>query len=354
MAAVIAAGVFALLGFAVLTSYAPDLRGARDGGAHALSRAGVGFAGLVQLVGDADRRAVLLRDEAGWDTEDLVIATPTGATDGKRLRDLLALRVVKPTLLVLPKWSTRAMEMRPGWVEHGGPMAPAIIAAQFRGVPPLPTLRVEQASAGRRPPLRGRDMPAGWRVPTPDRVQTVHGPGLVPLLETADGGIVLARVGDAPLFLLADPDLLANHAIDDPAVARAALAMLAELNSTGAEAVVFDLITAGLVESRGLLKLAFEPPFVALTIALLGAVLLASVQAAVRFGPAAAEPRAIPYGSRTLVDNIASLLRLTKRDHEVGRRARRASLNSPGRRVPPPRATNCCRLRAGSTNGVKD
>jgi hypothetical protein len=212
------------------------------------------------------------------------------------------------------------MEMRPGWVEHGGPMRPLSSQHSFRGVPPLPTLRVEQASAGRRPPLRGRDMPAGWRVPTPDRVQTVHGPGLVPLLETADGGSSSRASATRRSFCSPIPICSPITPIDDPAVARAALAMLAELNSTGAEAVVFDLITAGLVESRGLLKLAFEPPFVALTIALLGAVLLASVQAAVRFGPAAAEPRAIPYGSRTLVDNIASLLRLTKRDHEVGGR----------------------------------
>jgi hypothetical protein len=61
--------------------------------------------------------------------------------------------------------------------------------------------------------------------------------------------------------------------------------------------------------------LAFEPPFLALTLCLLAAALLAGVQAAYRFGPALRPQRAIAFGKRALVDNSAELLRLARREH---------------------------------------
>ena len=43
-------GVFSFSAFFVLQAYAPDLRGGDDGGAHALSKSAVGYAGLVALL----------------------------------------------------------------------------------------------------------------------------------------------------------------------------------------------------------------------------------------------------------------------------------------------------------------
>ena len=55
--ALIAAAVFAASAFALLTAYAPDLRAARGGGAHALSRSAIGYAGIVRLLSMITGRA---------------------------------------------------------------------------------------------------------------------------------------------------------------------------------------------------------------------------------------------------------------------------------------------------------
>ena len=87
---------------------------------------------------------------------------------------------------------------------------------------------------------------------------------------------MLGKLGNGPLFVLADPDLLNNHGMADARRAAAALALLDWLNSTDAEAVHFDVTLNGLGNSKSPLKLAFDPPFLAVTLALVAALLLAA------------------------------------------------------------------------------
>ena len=144
---------------------------------------------------------------------------------------------------------------------------------------------------------------------------------------------------------LADPDLINNHGLRNAETARAALALIDALNSTGARQVDFDLTMNGL-GARGaapnLLQLAFEPPFLAMTLALFVAALLAGLHGAFRFGPARREERAIAFGKAALVENSAGLIRLagarrgsaalmpTSSAQRGGARRRRAAL-APGR-----------------------
>jgi hypothetical protein len=158
----------------------------------------------------------------------------------------------------------------------------------------------------------------GVDVPLPRKVQAISGDGIEPLLATPGGRSILARYGKRPLYILADPDLLNNQAMKDPARAKAALAMLAALNSTGAETVAFDLTLNGFGKTPSALKLAFEPPFLALTVAIFVAALLAGLHGAFRFGPAAEEGRAIAFGKAALVENSAGLFRLAGREHRTG------------------------------------
>ena len=60
------------------------------------------------------------------------------------------------------------------------------------------------------------------------------------------GGALVARLGDQPHYVAADPDLFNNHGLRDPAAARAALALIDALNSTDSETVAFDLTVNGL------------------------------------------------------------------------------------------------------------
>ncbi|HEX8387400.1 MAG TPA: hypothetical protein VF636_00160, partial [Sphingomonas sp.] len=121
-------------------------------------------------------------------------------------------------------------------------------------------------------------------------------------------------------YLLADPDLLSNRGMGDRRQAAAALAMIDFLNSTGAKSVIFDVTLNGLGRSPSLLKLAFEPPFLAFTLTVAAALLLAGWQALARFGAAVVPARAIAFGKGALLDNSAALVRRARREGRLGGR----------------------------------
>lgn len=315
VALMLAVGVLGFIGTFVLGAYAPDLGSGRNGGAHALSNAATGYSGLVQLAEATGRHPRVVRDPAMLATEDLVVLTPErGAVD---MSKALAARQGKPTLLVLPKWATVEDRDRRGWVRVAallGELEPEGVLA------PATKLDVARRRSGGRP-LRSVDYaPAAMRFQAPRPLQTVSGAQLEPLIVDEDDRIVLGKLPDAPLYILADPDLLANHAMADLAHANAALALLDFLNSNDPEGVAFDVTLNGLGRGRNALRLFFEPPFLAMTLAIAVALLLAGWQAVTRFGAAAPPERAIAFGKRALLDNTAALVRKARREAALGRR----------------------------------
>lgn len=150
--------------------------------------------------------------------------------------------------------------------------------------------------------------------------QFITGKGLEPIVTDAKGRIVLAKLPDSSWFVLADPDLLNNHGMADTRRAAAALLLLDWLNSTDAEGIYFDVTLNGLGSSKSPLKLAFDPPFLPVTLTILAALLLAGLQAIVRFGVPLRPERAIAFGKAALVDNSAALVRKAGREAHLGRR----------------------------------
>jgi hypothetical protein len=82
--------------------------------------------------------------------------------------------------------------------------------------------------------------------------------------------------------------------------------------------VAFDLTLHGFGRSRSMLKTMLEPPFLALTLSILAAAMLAGLHAFGRFGPARDEPRALPFGKAALIDNAAGLIRRAGRGGHMG------------------------------------
>ena len=111
--------------------------------------------------------------------------------------------------------------------------------------------------------------------------------------------------------------------------------MLDWLNATGAKTITFDVTLNGFGASPSPLKLLFDPPFLAMTLTLAAAVLLAGVQATARFGPARRRARAIAFGKTALIDNAAALVRKAGRQERLG-----------------PRYVDLVRERAGGVFGV--
>jgi hypothetical protein len=311
----IAAGVVAFAAFLLLAAYADDFSSGRDGRPHPLSVSATGFKGLTELLEATGARPRLIRSGDGLDTEDLVVAALDETLAEDALAELIGRRESLATLLILPKWSTMPDELNPGWVSRIGPEEPEWTAGMLEDVADV-TVSHDKVPPGQA--AAGREYLEGVRTPAPALSQTIEGEELTPLLTNPDGGILLARVGDDPLYILADPDLMSNHGLRDPRTARAALDILASLNTTDAEGIAFDLTLNGFARKPSVLKLLFEPPFLALTLALAVAALLAGLHGAFRFGPERREERVIALGKAALVENSAGLIRSARREHRAG------------------------------------
>ena len=313
VAALLVAGLLAFAAFVVLLAYAGDIGRGRDSRAHALSSSAVGFRGLLDLIEQGGGTRVLVRGRGELEVEDLVVAMIEPSTTREALQELIDTRGARPTLIVLPKWSTVADPQRQSWVRSRGWLPPFTYEDALQAVGLKVALRRAPQGEG-----EGQGPAEGLIVKLPNPVQAVSGAKLKPVVATAEGGIVLGQIGDKPLYVLADPDLLNNKGLKDPAQARAALALLEALNATDAGAVWFDLSVNGFGGSPNLLKLMFEPPFAALTAAILLAALLAGLHGANRFGAPRRDARAIALGKAALVENSAALFRIAKREHAAG------------------------------------
>jgi len=311
-----AVGILAFVAMLVLGAYAPDLRSGQNGGGHALSNSATGFSGIVRLAEATGRDPEILRNLGALDDEEaLVVATPDSGADD--LSDLLRRHQGKPTLLVMPKWQTAKDPAHPGWVVATG-LIPSFDPERL--LAPQRTLSVEHHRiAGTALRTVPTDAPAAMRFTAPGGLQTVSGQGLKPIVTDPDGRIVVAQVADSRLYILADPDLLNNRGMADIHQAGAALALLDYLGNQNPN-ILFDVTLNGLGHSKSPLKLLFEPPFLAATVALAAAMLLAGLHGLFRFGAPRRPRRALAFGKAALVDNVAALVRKARRQAALGDR----------------------------------
>lgn len=281
--------------------------------AQMLSPSAVGFKGLVQLVGRL-RRTYTISNSTDLDYDDLLVIAIDGNTRPEEISRVRQQRANRATLIILPKWRTVPNLHGGEWVSVTGLGAGDRVAAglgyRLRLAPnPAPgTLAI------------GRNLLDRADLPAPTFPQVIEGEGLTPLLTLPDGGVLLARIEGRPHYILADPDFLNNQGIHDPVRARAALDLLDALNAPDSQSINFatfsDVVTVR--EPVGLLRLLVEPPFLAMTLALVVAALLAGFHGAIRFGQPRREERAIPLGKAALVDNSAGLIRLARREVHMG------------------------------------
>lgn len=333
----VAVGLLAFSGLAVLSAFAPDLRGGQDGRAHALSRSAVGFAGAVVMLKALDVPVVISRSRLPADSAALLVLTPEMTTQSE---ELARLPDARRTLIVLPKWAPAADPLRRGFVRKAGTVPLGSVHKQRLGAYAGDTV-TSQRPGSSRPILRGAGgpFPAGTYLPLAeiDRLQTVSGEGWAPALLDEQGRAVLAySVKQPDVWLLADPDLLNNQGLKDLANARAGMAILDAGRGEGA--VVFDVTLVGFERGKGLGRLLLTPPWLAATLCGVAAGLLMGLHALARFGPVRQPGRAFALGASALVDNSAGLVRMARKEHELapayaalvrGRVARSAGL-APG------------------------
>lgn len=370
MLGLVVIGALSFAAFLVLSAFAPQLRQENDFGAHALSKSALGFAGAVDLLERRDWTVVLRRGQAyGAQTPrtwrefertdngarfdakaPLLVLTPPPGDASRIARAVRAAR--GPVLVIMPKWEVYRDAAQTNWVRREGLMPPGYVGASLNalagsvavdtawGVPDQPraltSVKPENAEGDARPPdagkgaLKGgtdqdrRDPAAAFiaRVPEAlplgaiDNMQTARGTELIPLL-TTDSGPVLSMVRGRQVYVLSEPDLLNTHGVGDLDTAYAGITLLEAL-AGHSDTIVFDLSLHGLTRPRSVMRLAFEPPFLGVTLAALVVALLMAAHAAARFGPPARETRAFALGAASLVENSAALFRMTKREARMG------------------------------------
>jgi hypothetical protein len=292
----IAAGIAAFAALVLLIGYGPALRDGRNqvDRAQMMSPSAVGYKGLVQLVGQFHPTQII-SDSGDLDDEGLFVMAVGESTPAQDIEWVRARRGPRATLIILPKWITARHARRRDWVALIGRGA-GDAAARSMGL----TLRNATRS---RPDAQatGTDVLDGVNLPVPAYPQVIEGPGLTPLVS--------------------DPDLLNNHRLSNPRVARAALLLIEGLNATDAGVNFSTFSDQGdppPAKQPSLIRLAVEPPFLAMTLALLAAALLAGLHGAVRFGRPRREERAIALGKAALVENSAGLIKLARREARLG------------------------------------
>lgn len=338
--------VIGLIGFAAtlgLGAYLPETPRFGVGDRHALSNAATGFSGIVRLARATGGAPMMIRDKRFWRQPGLLVVTPDSGSED--FSEILGERPRQPTLFVMTKWQVGPDRDHPGWVRQAGFI--------HRGDPertlaPAVKIRVGRYRSGGAPLVAHGALLEGLKFTAPRPLQVMAGPLLEPLLSDGKGGIVLARVKGTEQYLLADPDLLDNRGLRRLEDAKAALGLLAALTPED-RGLGFDLVMNGFGAKPNVLRLAFEPPFLAVTAAVLAALLLAGWQAFARFGPAVPRARAIAFGKAALVDNAAALVRRARAERRLGARYATLLRELAARRLAAP-----ARLRGAALDAYLD
>ena len=302
--------VFAFSAFVTLLAYAPDL--SHDGRcrSNVYSKCAIGFAGLAALVKNEGGRMLVSRGKLPpGRTEGLLIVTP----EPEMGADVGSLEFGGPILVVLPKWSVAPEPTHPTWGRKDGLIPAELMPKKDL----LDIVNVARAKGVARPTLSGAAGTAfegAVLQPGPiDALQTLSANGWTPVLTDAAGEVVMAQAPSSRIYVLSDPDLLNTQGLSNLDTFSSAVAIVRTLK-TGDGPVMFDVSLNGYKSERSPLRLMFDPPFLAVTLCFVAAMILAGIQSAFRFGPVRRTQRAFALGKEALTDNSAQLIRLARRE----------------------------------------
>jgi hypothetical protein len=308
------------LGVAFLVAGAPESAEVRSAGADAFSRSALGHRAFVRLMQRQGIPVLVSRhDSAGRANPSgvLVLAEPRlDAEDSLRARRLSQmLEEAGTALLVLPKWTGAPDPARPAWIRDAAAV-PVPAVARVLSAARVPARVARQPRSGTEA-CEGLEAPVSLvlpqlLVPTTD--------DLAPLV-TCEGGTLLGVVEreDRSLYVLSDPDLIANHGL---AREQNALAVreLVELVGEGERALVLDEVLHGHERVPSLWRELFAFPLLPAVVQAalaLGALVLAGLT---RFGAPVPAGLGLAAGKSLLIENTAFLLRSAGHSgHTLGR-----------------------------------
>ena len=327
----LAVGLASFAGTVLLAVFGADLLPLRSPGGHAWSVSAIGHRAFAETLRGLAIPVVISRHrpaETAGATGLLVVAEPS-----LEHADLV-LAGAAQVLLVLPKWTGPANPDKPHWLESAKLLAAADVetvarrvladAAVVRSDGPVP---LDASRFAGRPDLA--------------HPQLLRAARLRPII-AGDGGILLGEVsggmsGDGSrVWVLSDPDLIANHGLRRGANAAVAVAIVEALRPAGG-AVVFDATVHGFARPPDLWRELFSFPLVLVTVQALVAAVILVWAAAGRFGAPEPPPAPRKGGRGTLIDSAGGLLATAGHLRPLVRRYLEATTRDVARRLHAPR-----------------
>lgn len=374
--ALVLIGLFSFITLIVLMGYGEDLRQKEGGQATPISQSAVGYAALVQFLGDAGFDVTL--DPKPFKRQNrsqkqLRVYTPSSLY---QTADLTALNDNNPKLIILPKWSVIPLENKPGWVRRSRldtMMRPQSLS-QFLGkkasgiyIGHIPTkdmaegLNINVANRAHdldfgelqyftniRPENSnpfgsdkdgsdkdGEDQ-TGEKIDefekgiekllgVSENNDPVDYQSLMTIIKTdtlaATEKSLLIKLADTRTYILSDPDFVNTMGLSSRSRARAAsdifLAVMADAQLDPRK-LVFDLSLHKIGGNPNLVKLMTQPPFLAATLCLFAAAVLIIWQGFIRFGDPKHDQPDYSQGPASLADSTASFITMAGRNRSMG------------------------------------
>ncbi len=257
----------------------------------------------------------------------MLLEPPTDETGTNMLRDA---KRESHVLLVLPKWDAAPHWKRRDWigsVEYLDAKPFAHLVGQFDGDASLVRSTVTSTA-----PTANR---FGF-TPALHQPQFIRSAKLKPLLAYGENILVgEIKFGNATLWVLSDPDIIANAGLamgDNAALAAAIVDEQLPLDGS----VIIDETIHGFEQSPDLLRTAFELPFLPATVAFALAVLAAILAGVSRFGPVQPAVSALAPGRAAFLRNLADLIEFGQGGGAVLRRYPRLALADVAARLRAP------------------
>ncbi|MHC4816799.1 MAG: DUF4350 domain-containing protein [Planctomycetota bacterium] len=328
----VAVGGLSLLSALFWGLFGSEVAGVSSARADSFSRSALGHHALVRLLRELEIPVALSRFDSGHRAGEaalLVLVEPE--LGGTPVRDAVALRrtltAAGRALLVLPKWVGKEDPARPGWITEAslrtrGEVRRILEAA---GIGDAQVVRPEATREWRTELVDG--------APTLVAPQLLQGRLLTGLVHCREG-ILFGRVDThwGSLYVLSDPDVLANHGLGRGVNAALAVGMLRVARSQR-HSVLLDETFHGHMQEPSVHRALFDFPLLLATLQALLTLTVLLWSAMGRFGAPAPAEVAVQPGKAFLIDNIASLLRYGGHSVDVLKRYLNAAQNEVGRRL---------------------
>lgn len=322
LAAIVILSFIAIL---LLIAFGEDLAPRDRPGATPYSRSATGYQGIYRLMEATGQDVSISRrqDKGLVRLNSLVIFTPEPFGRISALEEARG-----PMLVILPKWLGEPDDFV-RWKEQDLRLASIAVPQNL-----LDALNVE-AGIIRVPdevfPWRGEAM----RLGSVEDMQLMTGDGFESLI-SSPSGTLLAKVPGKPVWILSDPDLLANHGIDEAVNARLAIEMIRWI--AGSRPVVFDATLNGFEIGENPIKSLVSPPMLGVSMLGVAGIGLLFWAAFSTFGPRRREHTNLSLGTETLIESTAGLFGMTRREGRLANDYLRQTRERLRRRLGLPRS----------------